>query len=221
MGCTPGTTPEYLSLPRTHKMQKPNVSQGLYQSYYSPYQLQQLAPTPAMVFHRVWTPNISYLKHQSTTRPHQPVFAPLLAWLGESWVLINCANTKVCFVWWKYEPNEYFYWLKELALGMLVMTLSCKQWAENGQKLLMAWLCIIHSNKRDFCSVFEWCHSVVHQTHGGIPGKFRVESKSGANGILREFPEQMDSKNHLIFAKWEYRRSEIPQTPFGKFKYNR
>jgi hypothetical protein len=30
MGCTPGTTPGYLLLPRTHEMQKPNVSQGLY-----------------------------------------------------------------------------------------------------------------------------------------------------------------------------------------------
>jgi hypothetical protein len=30
MGCTPGTTPEYLSLLRMHKMQKPSVSQGLY-----------------------------------------------------------------------------------------------------------------------------------------------------------------------------------------------
>jgi hypothetical protein len=29
MGCTPGTTPEYLSLLQTHKMQKPSVSQGL------------------------------------------------------------------------------------------------------------------------------------------------------------------------------------------------
>jgi hypothetical protein len=30
MGCTPGTTPEYLSLLSTHETQKPNVSQGLY-----------------------------------------------------------------------------------------------------------------------------------------------------------------------------------------------
>jgi hypothetical protein len=30
MGCTPGTTPEYLSLLRMHKMQKPSISQGLY-----------------------------------------------------------------------------------------------------------------------------------------------------------------------------------------------
>jgi hypothetical protein len=30
MGCTPGTTPGYSSLPRTHKTQKPSVSQGLY-----------------------------------------------------------------------------------------------------------------------------------------------------------------------------------------------
>jgi hypothetical protein len=73
MGCTPGTTPEYLLVPRMHKTQKPIVSQGLYQSYYSPYRLRQLAPTPALVFCRVWTLNVSYLKHQSTTRPHQPV----------------------------------------------------------------------------------------------------------------------------------------------------
>ncbi len=73
MGCTLGTTPEYSLLPRTHKMQKPNVSQGLYQSYYSPYWLWWLAPTPAFVFCRDWTPNVSYLKRQSTTRPHQLV----------------------------------------------------------------------------------------------------------------------------------------------------
>ncbi len=30
MGCTLGTTPAYLLLPRMHKMQKPSVSQGLY-----------------------------------------------------------------------------------------------------------------------------------------------------------------------------------------------
>jgi hypothetical protein len=30
MGCTPGTTLEYLSLLQTHEMQKPSVSQGLY-----------------------------------------------------------------------------------------------------------------------------------------------------------------------------------------------
>jgi hypothetical protein len=30
MGCTQGTTPGYLLLPRTHKTQKPIVSQGLY-----------------------------------------------------------------------------------------------------------------------------------------------------------------------------------------------
>jgi hypothetical protein len=30
MGCTPCTTPEYSSLLRTHKTQKPSISQGLY-----------------------------------------------------------------------------------------------------------------------------------------------------------------------------------------------
>jgi hypothetical protein len=30
MGCTPGTTPEYLSLLRMHETQKPSISQGLY-----------------------------------------------------------------------------------------------------------------------------------------------------------------------------------------------
>ncbi len=34
IGCTLGTTPGYSLLPRMHKMQKPSVSQGLYQSYY-------------------------------------------------------------------------------------------------------------------------------------------------------------------------------------------
>ncbi len=78
MGCTPGTTPEYLSLLRTHQTQKPSVSQGLYQSYYSPYWLWWLAPTPALVFCRVWTPNVSYLKHKSTTWQHQPIWTRCL-----------------------------------------------------------------------------------------------------------------------------------------------
>ncbi len=39
MGCTLGTTLKYLLLPRMHKMQKPSISQGLYQPYYSPYRL--------------------------------------------------------------------------------------------------------------------------------------------------------------------------------------
>ncbi len=73
MGCTPGTTLKYSSIPRMYKMQKLSVSQGLYQSYYSPYWLWQLAPTPALVFCRVWTSDVSYLKRQSTTRPHQPI----------------------------------------------------------------------------------------------------------------------------------------------------
>jgi hypothetical protein len=30
MGCTPGITPGYSLLPRTHKTQKPSISQGLY-----------------------------------------------------------------------------------------------------------------------------------------------------------------------------------------------
>ncbi len=30
MGCTPGTTPEYLLLLQTHATQKPSISQGLY-----------------------------------------------------------------------------------------------------------------------------------------------------------------------------------------------
>ena len=65
-----------------------------------------------------------------------------------------------------------------------------------------------------------WCHSVVHQTHGGIPGEFGVESESGANGILWEFPERMEllgnlvwrtfSKNRWISAEWESKRSKIP-----------
>jgi hypothetical protein len=46
--------------------------------------------------------------------------------------------------------------------------------------------------------VFVWCHSVVHQTHGGIPGKFEVKSESGANGILQEFPEQMELIGNLV-----------------------
>ncbi len=68
-----------------------------------------------------------------------------------------------------------------------VAALSCKQRVENGWKLLMAWLCVIHTNNRNFLFVFVKCHSEVHQTHGGIPGKFRVESKSRANGILWEY----------------------------------
>jgi hypothetical protein len=33
MGCTVGTTPRYLLLPRMHETQKPSISQGLYHSY--------------------------------------------------------------------------------------------------------------------------------------------------------------------------------------------
>ncbi len=102
---------------------------------------------------------------------------------------------------------------------MLVGALSRKQWVENGRKSLMAWLRVIHTNKWDFCCVFVWCHSVVHQTHGRIPDEFRVESKSQANGISREYPEHMEflgnlvwwtfSRNCWIFAKWESKWSEI------------
>jgi hypothetical protein len=44
---------------------------GCTQSYDWPYRLQRLAPTPALVFPRIQTPNLSYLKRQSTTQPHQ------------------------------------------------------------------------------------------------------------------------------------------------------
>jgi hypothetical protein len=53
----------------------------------------------------------------------------------------------------------------------------------------MARLWIIYTNEQDFRVVFVWFHLVVHQTHGGIPGKFGVESKSRANGISWKFPE--------------------------------
>jgi hypothetical protein len=48
--------------------------------------------------------------------------------------------------------------------------------------------------------VFVWCHSVVHQTHGRIPDKFGVQSESGANGISREFPEQMKIFSEILFG---------------------
>ncbi len=86
-------------------------------------------------------------------------------------------------------------------------------------KLLMAWLCVIHTNKQDFRFVFVWCNLLVHQTHGGISGEFGVESKSQANVILWEIPEWMEflgnlawqtfSKNRWIFAKWDSERCEI------------
>jgi hypothetical protein len=38
---------------------------GCTQSYYYPYQLQRLAPTPASVFPRNCTPDLSYSKRQS------------------------------------------------------------------------------------------------------------------------------------------------------------
>jgi hypothetical protein len=46
--------------------------------------------------------------------------------------------------------------------------------------------------------VFVWCHSVMHQTHGGIPGEFRVESEARAHGILQEFPEQIEFLGNLV-----------------------
>ncbi len=47
--------------------------------------------------------------------------------------------------------------------------------------------------------MFVWCHSVVHQTHGRIPGGFGVESESEVNGILREFPERMEFHGNLVW----------------------
>ncbi len=89
-------------------------------------------------------------------------------------------------------------------------------------KSLMAWLCVIHTNKQDFRFVFVWCNLLVHQTHGGISGEFGVESESRANGISQEIPEQMKflgnlvwrtfSKNCWIFAKWDSERCEIPHS---------
>ncbi len=88
--------------------------------------------------------------------------------------------------------------------------------------LLMAWLCVIHTNEQDFRFVFVWCDLLVHQTHGRISGKFGVESKSRVNGISREISEQMEflgnllwrtfSKNRWIFAKWDSERCEIPRS---------
>ncbi len=47
--------------------------------------------------------------------------------------------------------------------------------------------------------MFVWCHSVVHQTHDRIPGEFGVKSESGANGILREFPEQIEFLGNFVW----------------------
>jgi hypothetical protein len=54
--------------------------------------------------------------------------------------------------------------------------------------------------------VFVWCHSVMHKTHGGIPGKFGVESKSGANGISGEFPEKMEFSRNLVWQTFSKNR---------------
>ncbi len=71
MGCTPGTTPEYLSLLQTHKMQKPSVSQGLY-----PILLLALLALTASAYTSLGVskdsnPRPQLLKCQSTTQPHQ------------------------------------------------------------------------------------------------------------------------------------------------------
>jgi hypothetical protein len=71
MGCTPGTTPEYSSLLRTHEIQKPSVSQGLY-----PILLLALSALTASTYtslgvSQIRTPDVSYVKRQSTTQPHQ------------------------------------------------------------------------------------------------------------------------------------------------------
>jgi hypothetical protein len=44
-----------------------------------------------------------------------------------------------------------------------------------------------------------WCNLLVHQTHGGISGEFGVESKSRANRISREIPEQMEFLGNLVW----------------------
>jgi hypothetical protein len=45
----------------------------------------------------------------------------------------------------------------------------------------------------------------VHQTHGGIPGKFGVESESRVNGILWEFPERMEFLGNLVW--WTFSKN--------------
>jgi hypothetical protein len=63
--------------------------------------------------------------------------------------------------------------------------------------------------------VFVWGHSVVHQTHGGIFGKFGAKSVSGVNGILQEFPEQMEFCGNLVWQTFsqdtEYLLNGIPR----------
>jgi hypothetical protein len=71
MGCTPGTTPEYSSLLRTHVMQKPSISQGLYPILLLALLASTTSTYTSLGVPRIRTPDLSYLKRQSTTQPHQ------------------------------------------------------------------------------------------------------------------------------------------------------
>ncbi len=72
MGCTLGTTLEYLSLLRMHVMQTPSVSQGLYPILLlALLALETSAYTSLDVLQGLNHPNVSYLRRQSITQPHQ------------------------------------------------------------------------------------------------------------------------------------------------------
>ncbi len=64
-GLYPGHYSGIFALQECMKRRNQASVRGCTQSYYSPYRLQQLAPTPALVFSRNHTPNLSYLKRQS------------------------------------------------------------------------------------------------------------------------------------------------------------
>jgi hypothetical protein len=72
MGCTPGTTPGYSSLPRTHKTQKPSASQGLYPILLLALSALTTSAYTGLGVSQDSNPQCQLLKkRQSTTQPHQ------------------------------------------------------------------------------------------------------------------------------------------------------
>ncbi len=140
---------------------------------------------------------------------------------------MNCANTKGEFLLVKIWTKLIFlYWLNKLAVGVLVGTLSRKQRVENWAKITHG-MTSRHPYKQ---AGFPLCvcmmpFSCAPNTWWEIQ-QVGVESESRANGFFWEFLEQMEfqgnlvwrtfSKHRWIFAKWESKRSEIPQSKASK-----
>ncbi len=71
MGCTLGTTLEFLLLLQTHKMQKPNVSQGLYPILLLALLASRTSAYTSLGVSQDLNPRPQLIKHQYTTQPHQ------------------------------------------------------------------------------------------------------------------------------------------------------